>query len=120
MRNSFLVALMLSANAIVTFAHAQPSTSSNVCLDGYRIDHTKAVDDQTIIFHMKNGTSYSNTLKNHCPGLRMFGFSYVTTPPDKICGNLQSIRVLHTGSVCLLGPFVPITSTSTPTPAPGD
>lgn len=114
-----IAASVLVTACVAATAHAQPSTNINVCLDGYRIDHTKAIDDRTIMFYMKTGVSYSNTLKNHCPGLRVYGFSYVTTPPDKICGNLQSIRVLHTGSICLLGPFVPITPTSTPAPSPG-
>lgn len=83
------------------------------CIDTIRIDRTKSPDDRTLIFYMKDGSSYQSTLASACPGLAVNGFSYVATPPHQICGNLQSIRVLRTGSVCLLGPLVPITPSST-------
>ena len=83
-----------------------------VCIDTYRIDHTRTPDNRTIIFYMKGGIVYQSTLPAECPMLRFNGFGYVATPPAQICGNLQSIRVLRTGSVCLLGPLVPITPSS--------
>lgn len=73
------------------------------------IKDTKVTDDRTILFKMYDGSVWKNTLVGACPELRFNGFSYVATPPDQICGNLQSIRVIHSGSVCLLGPFTQVT-----------
>jgi hypothetical protein len=99
-----LLLAMLAAPA----AFAQAPSKPNVCLKTYLIDHTKAPNDRTVIFYMKDGSAYQSTLMAQCPELRMNGFSYVATPPEDVCGGLQSIRVIRSGSVCLLGPFVQI------------
>jgi hypothetical protein len=80
------------------------------------IDHTKTPDDRTILFTMKNGAVYRSTLPATCPQLSFNGFSYVATPPDQICGNLQTIRVIRTGAVCMLGPLVQMTPNAAPNP----
>src|ERR1041385_427570 len=87
-------------------ALAAAPARANICIRSYQIDHTKAVNDRTLIFYMKNGSAYQSTLVSSCPELTIYGFSYMPTPPDQICGNLQSIRVIRTGSVCMLGPLV--------------
>ena len=86
--------------AIPVAAQAAP-----ICLQSHEIQDTKVTSDRTIEFRMLDGSVWQNTLINSCPELRFNGFSYVATPPDQICGNLQSIRVIRSGSVCLLGPF---------------
>lgn len=108
---------LIAAVAIATFTWfardgSLEAAPSPVCVDTYQIDHTKTPDNRTVIFFMKDGSAYQSTLAFACPMLRLNGFSYVATPPARICGNLQSIRVLRTGSVCLLGPLVPITPSS--------
>lgn len=102
----------LSIVAGATGALAQPAPQSNVCLKTYQIDHTKSPDDHTILFTMKDGSVYQSKLTGNCPQLSINGFSYVATPPSDVCGNLQSIRVIRTGSVCLLGPLIQITPKS--------
>ena len=101
-------AALVLAIAAAAPASAQPESKPNVCLKTYLIDHTKAPDDRTIIFTMKDGSAYQSTLPAACPQLSFNGFSYVATPPADVCGGLQSIRVVRTGAVCLLGPFVQI------------
>jgi len=99
------LALVLGASPTV----AQPAApKGNICLKTYLIDHTKAPNDRTILFYMKDGSAYQSTLLADCPQLSFNGFSYVATPPEDVCGNLQSIRVVRSHSVCLLGPFVQI------------
>jgi hypothetical protein len=93
------------------YAAAEPKAPAK-CIQTWQIDHTKAPDDKTVIFYMRGGSAYQSTLQSMCPELRVNGFAYVATPPAQICGGLQSIRVLRTGSVCLLGPLVPITPSS--------
>jgi hypothetical protein len=101
-------ALALLALTAAAPASAQPASKPNVCLKLHLIDHTKAPNDRTIIFYLKDGSAYQSTLPAACPELSFNGFSYVATPPEDICGGLQSIRVVRTHSVCLLGPFVQI------------
>src|ERR1043165_487691 len=105
-RTALAALLILIAGA--SSAGAQPAPKTNVCLKTYLIDHTKAPNDRTIIFYMKDGSAYQSTLLADCPQLSFNGFSYVATPPEDVCGNLQSIRVVRSHSVCLLGPFVQI------------
>ena len=102
------VAIVLAATLGIAPAVAQPAPAKNVCLKTYLIDHTSAPDDRTIIFTMKDGSAYQSTLMAECPQLRANGFSYVATPPEDVCGNMQSIRVVRSHSVCLLGPLVQI------------
>jgi len=93
-------------------AHAQPAATragGNVCLTTWQIDHTTVPDRRTILFHMHGGKIWKNTLRNACTGLKDYGFAYSPTPSNQICGNMQAIRVLHAGSVCLLGAFEPYT-----------
>jgi hypothetical protein len=112
MRFAALVAVLSTAVIGATGAIAQPASKPNVCLKTYLIDHTKSPDDHTILFTMKDGSVYQSNLTGNCPQLSINGFSYVATPPSDVCGNLQSIRVIRTGSVCLLGPLVQITPKS--------
>jgi len=84
-----------------------PQEHHPVCLWTYQIDHTKTVDPKTIIFTMKNGDVWKNTLEGPCQGLMFNGFLYVTHD-GSICENQQSIMVLRTHEVCLLGSFTKI------------
>lgn len=96
---------ILFVSPLQATGYSQPQT--NVCLYTYLIDRTDIPDESTIVFHMKDRKIWTNKLPRRCPGLRFHGFSYVVRGNNEICGNLQSIRVLETGNVCLLGPFVP-------------
>lgn len=85
-------------------ASVMPAVAAPVCLKTYLIDSTKVVDAKTLDFKMTDGTVYRNALRTSCSGLRFNGFVYVTHM-DEICDNMQSIRVLETHEVCLLGAF---------------
>ena len=110
-------AVLFTASA----ALAQPSYTmqgGNVCLRSYWVDHTKVPNDRTIIFYMKDNKAWITHLKSLCPQLMINGFSYVATPPDDICGGLQAIQVVRSGTVCVMGPFEPYTPPSEQHPAP--
>ena len=93
-------AVLLAAVSFASAAQAAP-----ICLDSYRIKSTKAPDEKHIIFHMIDGTTWKNTLRNQCSGITFNGFAYEPFAGHSVCENLQSIRVLDSGSVCLLGRF---------------
>jgi hypothetical protein len=104
----------LTAAAIVAGA-AVPALASPVCIESHRIDHTSVQDSKNILFHMKDGKIWRNTLQNSCPSLNFHGFVMNMGPVDTVCSNQQSISVLETHETCMLGTFVPYT-----VPAAGD
>ena len=100
MRTAKSLSLIL-AFAIATIA---PAAAAPTCLYTYQIDRTKVVDAKTVDFRMRDGTVYRNVLQRSCTSLPFYGFEYVVRV-DQICDNLQSIRVLQSHEVCLLGKF---------------
>jgi hypothetical protein len=99
------------AAGVVLFAVAGSAAAQEkrppVCIRTIDIDHTRAPDDRTILFYMKDRNVWRATLRSDCPELRFNGFEYGPTPPDNICANLQTIRVLKSGAVCEIGPLTP-------------
>ena len=92
----------------VDAAAAEPGPA---CISSPRIDHTEVVDDHTILFVMSDRTVYKNTLVAPCLGLTFGnnGFLYNSTPGGgDICGNMQSIRMIGNGQICLLGAFTTV------------
>lgn len=89
------------------------------CILSRNINHTETPDDRTILFVMNDRTVIKNTLLVPCSGLTMAsnGFAYAPTNPatGEICGNMQTIRLIRTGQVCMLGAF----STLPPSPPKG-
>jgi len=102
--------VLATALAMLAAGTARAETSAppggHVCLWTYLIDHTQTVDPRTIVFHMKNGDAWTNRLAVPCRGLMFHGFAYVTRD-GSICDNMQSIMVLQTHEVCMLGAFTP-------------
>ena len=87
-----------------TTAATQPGGGSG-CLQTFRVDYTDILDDRTILYHMKDGKVWRNSLPFACPSLKNEGgFAYAAESPD-ICSNEGSIRVLRSGIVCQLGAF---------------
>ena len=103
-RFAILGALVVVGAALI--APISAASGRTLCLQSDRIDRTTPVGTQDILFRMKDGKVYRSHLRTPCLGLKFNGFVYVT-PMDEICGGTQSIRVLKTDQVCVLGPFVP-------------
>jgi hypothetical protein len=97
--------LCVLALTVATVADAAPDNSSPKCLMASLVDGTGVIDENTVIFRMKDGTVWKNTLRQSCPNLKFAqGFSEVIRS-DEICANQQIIHVLGTGNVCQLGAF---------------
>jgi hypothetical protein len=90
---------------LIAFA-AGPAGADVTCLQTRMIDHTSVQDSRTVLFHMKDGKTWRNTLTAACPSLRFHGFA-VNLHRDEICSRGQSISVLETHEVCMLGQFSP-------------
>ncbi|MGH6872171.1 MAG: hypothetical protein ACREHE_11755 [Rhizomicrobium sp.] len=95
------------ALALMLLGAPASAQANQVCLRSNDIARTSVPDAHTILFHMKDGKVWKNTLAAGCPELRFNGFIYNADPSGEICGNLQTIRVIRSGAVCLLGPFTP-------------
>lgn len=78
------------------------------------VDQTDVIDDQNIIFTLRNHKVYRNTLPRKCPNLAREGrFMYQTTT-GRLC-SIDTITVLeqfgvglNRGFTCRLGEFVPL------------
>ena len=89
-----------------TAVDAQATAAGNgVCLPVNQIDHTQILTDTAILFYMKNGKTWVNTISIPCSSLTMEdGFTYVNDVLE-ICSNSQTIRVARSGNFCELGQF---------------
>ena len=102
-------ALAQSPSMTPDAAPAMTPAPAPLCLHTQDIDHTRAPDDRTILIYMRGGKIWRSKLRNLCPDLSFNGFSFVATPPEDICPNVQIIRVIRSGSVCAMGPLEPYT-----------
>jgi hypothetical protein len=97
----------LTAPGSVENAKARP-----VCLASYQILNTTVPDDRTILFKMRDGSVWKNTLIAPCFGLRLdnLGFTYEPTDPgsDTICSNLVTFHTNTFHSICQLGDFTQV------------
>jgi hypothetical protein len=97
------LAAAVTANAAETAA--SEGRSNLTCFSPRDIESTKPISDREIVFRMRNGKVWKNTLRTDCPGLKFEGGFSWTIRGDTVCENLQTIRVLRRGNACLLGKF---------------
>lgn len=81
--------------------------SAKICLSVHDIVNTRSDDGKTLLFKMRNGQTLVNHLQGSCPDLRFNGFVWTIRNPETVCENEQSLRVLRSGEVCVLGKFDP-------------
>ena len=103
MRKYFCAALMLAAGV----AAAPAAEAANICISTRNIiDSQPQRDGKAIFFRMRDGTEWRNDLKGNCGDLRFNGFVWIVRNPDEtVCENMQSLRVLNSGQICVLGKF---------------
>lgn len=84
------------------------------CISLTRLESTSVIDDENILFRMRDGTIYRNELLHKCPGLRFEETFLYRTYVGQLC-NLDLITVLNDagfgfthGPSCGLGQFYPI------------
>ena len=93
---------------------AFPAQAARVCLQTILIDHTSVKDANTVLFYLKNGQVWRNTLQAPCPSITLHGFEMnVRTGADKVCSNEMTIHTLVTHQTCSLGEFTPYTEPAT-------
>ena len=102
--------------AMVTMGVTPALAAPQICISTRDISDSKPDDEgKTILFTMKNGTKWRNTLQGRCPGLKYDGFAWrVRGANSEVCENTQTLHVLGgVGESCTLGKFEKM---STPPP----
>ena len=109
----FLIGLCLAA-AAATMTLATPAQA--LCVSERDIVNTTPSNDGKLLtLKMRDGRVLVNHLQGVCSDLRFNGFVWVLHGENDICENQQTIRVLQSGQICLLGRFE---QGKTPAPAP--
>ena len=100
----YLCAVSLFAAAIA------PAGAANICIATRNVMDTQPQGDgKAIFFRLYDGSTWRNDLKGNCPDLRFHGFVWSVQNPDgSVCENTQSLRVLDSGQVCVLGKFTQV------------
>jgi hypothetical protein len=103
------------AGSIAGFIATQPAPAvaaqnnedpNSVCLNTVDIKFTQTKDSRTILFNMRDGSVWQNTLAAPCPNLVSTGSAWTQVAhTDFICANKQEITLIQTGNVCRLGTF---------------
>ena len=107
------LAATLGARHLAAQDGAESGEARN-CVDLMRIDHTEVVDDDTVLFYMRNGGVFRNELRQSCPTLGFEERFMYRTTLTQLC-NIDVLTVLQdvgfgfmpTAS-CGLGKFEPI------------
>jgi hypothetical protein len=63
------------------------------------------VSDSVVLYYVKFGKVWQNTLKHACPGLKRANGFTEQILGDEICSGNQAIFVLRTQTPCYLGDF---------------
>jgi hypothetical protein len=91
-----------------TIVSVSPALAANTCLQTRDIVSTDSKDGKTLVFKMRDGRTLVNHLKGICPDLKFNGFSWVIRGGiDQVCENEQTLRVVRSGEICVLGKFDP-------------
>jgi len=108
MRIVFLSAFLVASQL---FGSIPALADASVCIDTRDIMSQKVENrGASILFKMRDGTQWRNTFKSACPGLVFEGYVWVVRNPDSsICENTQSMRLLNSGEICMLGKFTKMT-----------
>jgi len=108
-RAALLAACCLATTLAGASAGTTADDAADRCITGNRIDHTKVLDDQTILFVMRDHTVYRNRFPLRCLGLKNEpdGFTYAPTDPgtDELCSNQMVIRLNSSRMSCQIGAF---------------
>ncbi len=97
------------ALAVPELAFAADTSPPHICISVSQIDHRVILNDQEIVFYMRGGKAWKNTLHAKCGGLKFQGGFAWTIRGDEVCANQQVIYVLDRGNPCMLGDFTPYT-----------
>ena len=65
--------------------------------------------DRHVAFAMRDGKTGEYDLQGKCPDLKFEGFSWTIPIGTEVCEREQSIRVIQSPQICMLGKFTDVT-----------
>ena len=95
---------VIIATLALTVAAISPA-AANMCVQSRDIVSANSKDGKLMTFRMRDGRILVNHLQGVCSDLKYEGFSWVVHGTDEICENQQSLKVLRSGQICVLGKF---------------
>ena len=103
--NKILAILALAGVTVSVPAYAQ-----KICLDTRKMVSSDSKDGRTMLFKMRDGSTYVNHLQGYCPDLKFMGFVWQLHSGDtNVCEFENTFSVLQSGQSCTLGKFEPTT-----------
>lgn len=84
-------------------APAGQASIQNSCINPTEIEKQTILSDEEIRFEMRNGDVFVSHMSPACHGLKFEGGFSWQVRGTLVCGKQQTIEVLRTGNVCLLG-----------------
>lgn len=88
------IASALAGATATARAAVEQNANTEQCMHLMRIDHTRVVDDQNILFYTRNGNIFLNTLKHPAPGLGPNRPFMYRTSIGQLCRN-DAVTVLE-------------------------
>lgn len=114
-----LATLLMTSACAISDQHevedAELPEGAENCVHLRTVDHIEILDEQHILFFMRNGTIFNNHLPRKCPGLRRNDTIMYRTSLNQLC-SIDMFTVLDNiggafmpGPACSLGKFYPAT-----------
>ena len=101
---------ILAILALAGVTVSVPAYAEKICLDTRKMVSSDSKDGRTMLFKMRDGSSYVNHLQGYCPDLKFTGFVWLLHSGDtKVCEFENTFSVLQSGQSCTLGKFEPTT-----------
>jgi len=95
---------VIIATLALTVAAMSPA-AAKMCVQSRDIVSANSKDGKLMTFRMRDGRILVNHLQGVCSDLKFQGFSWVVHGTDDVCENEQSLKVLRSGQICVLGKF---------------
>jgi hypothetical protein len=100
-----VLAVCVCAQTAMSLPAAAATMPAKNCIHTRAIATNSSPDASTLLFTMKDGSVWRNTLQNPCPDLKFNGFAWTLQGSDEVCDNELAIKVLRSGQFCQLGRF---------------
>ena len=101
---------ILAILALAGVTVSVPAHAEKICLDTRKMVTSDSKDGRTMLFRMRDGSTYVNHLQGYCPDLKVTGFVWRLQAGDtKVCEFENTFSVLQSGQSCTLGKFEPTT-----------
>jgi hypothetical protein len=101
---------IMAVLALAGVAVSMPAYAAKVCLDTRKMVSSDSKDGRTMVFKMRDGSTYVNHLQGYCPDLKYTGFVWLMHSGDtNVCEMENTFQVIQSGQSCTLGKFDPPT-----------